>query len=259
MESDPAPKKLSIITVVFNGADTIVPTIQSVIHNKPSELEYIVVDGGSTDGTLDIIQENSEFLDTWVSDRDRGLYDAMNKGMALAKGEFIWFINSGDRIADKDVIDKLIPKLNEENDILYGEVMIIDSNNKDMGTRSELTTQHLPDKLNINSLQYGMAVCHQGFIVRKSIAPMYRLDNLCADIEWMIECITKSRNSVKLDFTLARYLAGGISKKKWRQSMIDRYLILQKYYGMHLAIWSHFVILGRSLIHKLKHLGKPSY
>ncbi len=259
MESDPEPKRLSIITVVYNGADTIESTIQSVIQNRNPQLEYIVVDGGSSDGTLEKIQDNAEFIDTWVSDRDRGLYDAMNKGMALAKGEFIWFINSGDQLASNDTVKNLLPDLDETTDIVYGEVMIINENGKELGTRSALTTQHLPQKLDINSLQYGMTVCHQGFIVRKSITQMYRLDNLCADIEWVIECIKRSRKSKKVNYILAKYLAGGISKKKWRQSMIDRYLILQKYYGMQRAIWSHFVITGRSLLHKLKHIGKPSY
>ncbi|HMG14032.1 MAG TPA: glycosyltransferase family 2 protein [Saprospiraceae bacterium] len=259
MEGDPEPKKLSVITVVFNGADTIETTIQSVVNPKHPDVEYIVVDGGSNDGTLEFIQDSGDLVDTWVSDRDKGLYDAMNKGMLLAKGEFIWFINSGDQIYDNQTIEKLIPSLNEETDIVYGEVMIIDNDKQPLGTRSELTVHKLPDVLIWQSMQYGMNVCHQGFIVRKKIAPLYRLDNLCADIEWVIECLKNSRKNVKLDFLFAKYLAGGLSKKKWQQSMIDRFLVLKKYFGLNKTIWSHFVIIFRALWHKLNNIGKQTY
>ncbi len=259
MESDPDPKKLSIITVVFNGADTIETTIQSVVNPKHPQVEYIVVDGGSNDGTLEFIQEYGALVDTWISDRDNGLYDAMNKGMTLAKGEFIWFINSGDQIYNKQVVEKLLAHLNAANDVLYGEVMIVDKNNNPLGTRSDLTVHKLPEVLSWQSMLYGMNVCHQGFIVRKSIAPLYRMDNLCADIEWVIECLKKSKNNLKLDFLMAKYLAGGLSKKKWQQSMIDRFLILKKYFGLNSAIWAHVIIIFRAIWHRLNHIGKQTY
>lgn len=259
MESDPEPKKLSIITVVYNGADTIESTIQSVINPKHPNVEYIVVDGGSNDGTLDTIQEHDDLVDSWISDRDKGLYDAMNKGMTLARGEFIWFINSGDQVADNQLIEKLIPFLNDENDVIYGEVMIIDKDNHALGTRSELTVHKLPDHLSWQSMLYGMNVCHQGLIVRKSISPLYRLDNLCADIEWLIECLKKSRKNLKMDFIMARYLAGGLSKKKWQQSMIDRFLILKKYFGINATLWAHFVIICRAVWHRINNIGKTTY
>ena len=96
MEPGPQPCKLTVITVVFNAAELLEPTIASVRKTDFPQVEYIVIDGGSVDGTLDVIQDNADKIDTWVSDRDKGLYDAMNKGLNMANGQFVWFVNAGD-------------------------------------------------------------------------------------------------------------------------------------------------------------------
>ena len=259
MEPDSEPRKLSIITVVYNGADLLEGTIQSVRKSSHPDIEYLVIDGGSKDGTLDVIQNNSENIDVWVSDRDNGLYDAMNKGLDLAKGEFVWFLNAGDQIASEEILTKILHSLSSENDIIYGEVMIVDENRNALGTRSELSTQKLPANLSWKSYRCGMRVSHQAFIVRRSIAPKYKLDNLSADIEWCIECLKKSKKNLLLSGIFVNYLAGGVSKKKWKKSMKDRYRILNKYFGFIPNLGAHAFIIGRSVFHKIFRIHKITY
>jgi glycosyltransferase involved in cell wall biosynthesis len=146
--------KVSIITVVFNGARFLEATIQSVINQQCKNFEYIIVDGGSTDGTLDIIHKYEKQISKWSSGTDSGLYDAMNKGIDLAIGDYLWFINAGDEIYDIEVLCKLFKDENAEADIFYGETLIIDPNGKEIGMRR----QKIPEMLNWKSLKRGMVV-----------------------------------------------------------------------------------------------------
>lgn len=259
MESDSSTPKLSIITVVYNGVDLLEGTILSVKRHLHPDIEYIIIDGGSKDGTLGVLQTCHEYVDHWISEKDKGVYDAMNKGINMAKGQFIWFLNAGDNIASDEIMFKVLAAITPDVDVLYGEIMIVDDQRKRLGIRSELSTQKLPEKLNWESFKYGMTVSHQGFIARKSIVPKYRLDNLSADVEWCIECLKKSRKNLLVPGIFVNYLAGGMSKKQWKKSMKDRYKVLERHYGFIHNLWAHFVILLRSATHKLFRLRKKTY
>ncbi len=259
MEPDSEPRKLSIITVVYNGADLLEGTIQSIRKPYHQDIEYLVIDGGSQDGTLDVIHNNDDLIDLWVSDRDKGLYDAMNKGLNLATGRFVWFLNAGDQIASDEILKKILNALNDEIDLVYGEIMIVGEHREPLGTRSELSTQKLPTKLSWKSYRYGMRVSHQAFIVRKSIAPQYKLNNLSADIDWCIECLKNSRKNLLVPGIFVTYLAGGVSKKKWNQSIHDRYQILKKHFGVIPNILAHIFIVIRAFLHKIFRINKLTY
>ena len=251
--------KISVITVVYNGVSLLEGTIESVIHQTYQNVEYIIVDGASKDGTIDVIKKYEPQITQWISEPDKGLYDAMNKGLALATGDFVWFMNAGDRIFAKNTLENIIQHYHSECDILYGEVQLVNDERKHLGTRSELTTQKLPKVLHSHSLRRGMVVCHQGFLPRKNIAPKYRLDNLAADIEWVIACLRKSRATVNTGEILAEYLQGGVSKQRHQQSLKDRYQILKEQYGFFPNLWNHFWILMRGLWFKIERLGKEQY
>jgi len=195
----------------------------------------------------------------WVSDRDKGLYDAMNKGLNLATGRFVWFLNAGDQIASDEILKKILNALNDEIDLVYGEIMIVGEHREPLGTRSELSTQKLPIKLSWKSYRYGMRVSHQAFIVRKSIAPQYKLNNLSADIDWCIECLKNSRKNLLVPGIFVTYLAGGVSKKKWNQSIHDRYQILKKHFGVIPNILAHIFIVIRAFLHKIFRINKLTY
>lgn len=115
--------KISVVTVCYNAADTIDKTIQSVVNQTYDNLEYIIIDGGSTDGTIDIIKKYADRIAYWVSEPDKGIYDAMNKGIAAATGDYINFMNAGDRFASKTVINEITKHICKA-DVLFGDVII---------------------------------------------------------------------------------------------------------------------------------------
>lgn len=248
----------SIITVVFNGADLLEGTLKSVKMQTYTNYEYIVIDGGSTDGTLDTIQNNQHHLTTWISEKDKGIYDAMNKAFALAKGDFLLFLNSGDRLFDTEVLANLAKHITPKTAILYGETMLVNEQREHIGTRSALTPQRLPKQLNWQSMRFGMVVCHQAFLVRRELPPpQYIEKNLAADIDWVINCLKKSRETVNTHIIISEYLMGGTSKKRHQQSLWDRYDILKKHFGFFPNVFAHAYIVARAAWFKLFH--KNSY
>ena len=249
---------ISIVTVCFNAANVLEGTIKSVISQTCQDIEYIVIDGASKDDTLNIIEEYSPNISKWITETDKGIYDAMNKGIRLAKGKFIWFLNAGDHAYDDRVVERL-KEASEHADVLYGEVMIVDESRKHLGTRSEITVHKLPDHLSKKDMVRGMIVCHQGFIPRTELVPNFINNNLSADIDWVINILDKAKNVSKVDFLIASYLAGGVSKKKWQQSLKDRFSILKNHFGLINALYNHVIIVGRAVIHKKNRRGKESY
>ena len=250
---------ISIITIVYNAVDLLEGTIQSVIQQTYPNIEYIVVDGGSNDGTLQIIETFKNKINQWVSEPDKGLYDAMNNGLKMATGDFVWFMNAGDKINRVDTVEKMMLSYTPNTDVLYGEVMMVDEKGRNLGTRSEVTTHRLPKKLTWKSMAYGMVVCHQAILIRRNICPMYEMDNLTADIDWVIQALQHSRENTHSNLILAQYLTGGISKKRHQQSLKDRYQVLKKHFGVIPNFFNHIIIVGRAIIFRLARIGKDHY
>ena len=162
------PKKISIITVVYNGEKHIGLTIESVLKQSYSAIEYIIVDGKSTDGTLKVIKE-FQGIHKLISEPDEGLYDAMNKGLKAATGDYIWFLNSGDQVYDTDTVQKMVEGMEGLPDIIYGGTMIIDDAQNEVGDRR----LRPPAQLTWKSFRQGMVVCHQSIVVKRELAPEY--------------------------------------------------------------------------------------
>lgn len=249
---------LSIVTVCYNAAAVLEGTIQSVINQTCDDYEYIVIDGASKDDTLNIIEEFSEHITKWITEPDKGIYDAMNKGLELASGRYVWFLNAGDHAYDERVVEKL-KAISGDCDVLYGEVMIVDEKRMQLGTRSEITVHKLPEDLTRQDMKRGMIVCHQGLIPKLEITPHFILHNLSADIDWAIRILDKANVTHKTDFIISEYLAGGVSKKKWKQSLKDRFAILKSHFGMANAIYNHIIIVARAIAHNFKRRGKNKY
>lgn len=151
--------KLSIITVVYNACENLKLTIDSICGQRSQEFEYIVVDGGSTDGTVELIK-NCKRIDKYISEADRGIYDAMNKGISLAEGEIILFLNAGDKFYDENITLKVLKQLeNNSFDIAYGDVVLND--------KKKLLKKQ-PEKLEDNYLLTNN-ICHQSMFFNKRI------------------------------------------------------------------------------------------
>lgn len=254
------PKPLTIITVVYNGASLLEGTLQSVVAQVDQNFNYLVVDGASSDGTLDVIKRHEAHIDHWSSEPDGGLYDAMNKALGLVTSGAVWFLNAGDHLADHQTTQRVLNALiNEKAEVIYGEVILVNDERKRLGTRSELTTQKLPKVLSHNSFRYGMTVCHQGFIADRTLTENYLTENLAADIDWVLNILRKQPKTVRIDEPLAEYLVGGVSKQRHQQSLKDRFRVLSKHYGAFSTFLAHGLILVRGGLHTIFRKGKERY
>jgi glycosyltransferase involved in cell wall biosynthesis len=241
---------LTIVTITFNAERFLERTLKSIenalsqIHDR-SLLEYLIIDGKSTDNTLNIAKPYSHFISRIISEPDRGLYDAMNKGLALATGKYVWFLNAGDEIYNRDVLALLLPLLAKNPDVCYSDAMFVKDDGTEVGLRSRFTPHKLPENLKWQDFSLGMKVCHQAFIVKKEIAPVYDDSNLSADIDWEISCLKNARTVTYLPFILCRYLLGGISVKNHRRSLMDRFKVLHKHFGLLTTLLNHVIIFWR--------------
>jgi glycosyltransferase involved in cell wall biosynthesis len=244
-EMNNTPPFLTIITVVYNNLPGLKYTFQSICQQTCKDFEWLVIDGGSTDGTKEWLAQLSFPLFTFISEKDRGLYDAMNKGLKMASGQFVWFMNSGDGIYSANTVEHL--KLHGTHaDVLYGETMLIDDQGNQVGTRSEKTTRVLPATLTARSMIMGMVVCHQSFIPKRSITAPYQLKyRFSADIDWVISCLEKSKNTNNCNSILANYLIGGLSTQNQKTGWKERWSIYVEHYGLIYTTFAHFYIVIR--------------
>lgn len=242
---------VSIITVVYNGEAFLEKTMQSVLSQTYDNIEYIVVDGNSTDGTLAIIQQYEDQVDYWRSEPDTGLYDAMNKGIRLATGDYLWFMNAGDEIESTTILEQMMSQTNYA-DVIYGEANLIDPQGKILGTRTELTTRKLPVQLSWVDMGKGMVVCHQAMLVKRDMAPAYDLEYYCsADIDWTTKVLKRAATVLNMNKVVCRYMTEGISERKRKKCWQERFKITLKHFGFFGAVYYSFYILLRAIRYKL--------
>lgn len=244
--------KLSVITVVFNNVQDVERTLRSVIGQTYPNLEYIVIDGGSTDGTQEVLFAYREQIDVLISEPDNGIYDAMNKGLQHASGDFVLFMNSGDEIYDAQTVARVFAS-SPDADIYYGETELYDDSWQPLGLRRHRTPEHFDWK----SFRYGMNISHQAIYVRRSIAPFYDLQyRLSADVDWVIKSAKNAKKITNTHLLVAKYLVGGLSKKRHRQSLRERFHIFRRHYGLLPTLFNHLLIAIRYFLYRMRY-GKP--
>ena len=240
--------KFSIITVTYNAASVIMPTLESVIAQGYTDYEYILVDGGSKDDTVAIAKTSGIQFAHVISERDKGIYDAMNKGISLATGDYLCFLNAGDAFYAPDTLQTIADAIADENelpDVLYGETAEVDDSRKFVRMRR----LQAPEKLDWRSFRNGMLVCHQAFYARREIAPMYDLKyRLSADVDWCIKVMKRAKKMVNVNATVVNYLQNGISLQCHRQSLIERFKIMSKHYGLLPTIGRHIWFVIRAIV-----------
>jgi len=194
--------QITVVTVVFNGAQFLEETIQSVINQTYPNVQYIIIDGGSTDGTLEIIRKYESAIDYWVSEKDDGIYDAMNKGILMASGQWINFMNAGDRFYHVDTIRKAFCGNISSVDILYGDVQV------DYCRFSRIQKSGRPMRL-----WMGMQFSHQSAFVNLSRRPFqfnYK-NKIAADLEFFYGAYRAGAKFDKVDDIISIVSAGGLS------------------------------------------------
>lgn len=222
----------SIITITYNAERWLERTILNVLSQSYPNIEYIVIDGASTDKTVDIIKQYESGFAYWSSEPDKGIYDAMNKGLQKATGDYVWFINAGDTLSTSDTVQQVVSLIGKKKvlpDIIYGETMIVDENGQSLGNRR----LKAPAKLTWKSFRMGMLVCHQSFITKRAIAPLYNLAyRYSADFDWCIRCMQQTKRIYNTRITLSNFLSGGVSTTQHKASLKERYNIMCQYYGV---------------------------
>lgn len=233
----------SIITITYNAERWLERTMRSVLAQTCKEYEYIIVDGASKDGTVDIIKRlEPEFEGrlSWKSEPDKGLYDAMNKGIARAKGDFLWFVNAGDEIYAPDTLAHIVAAATDDTDIVYGKACIVNAEGVKVSEHHKVTPPDLQRKHLLN----GLVVCHQAILVRRSIADKYNTDyRICADYEWVLKAVTASRKNMYLDEYVCKFLTEGVSQKQRKRAWKERFRIMRDHYGLCATLWAHFLIV----------------
>jgi glycosyltransferase involved in cell wall biosynthesis len=242
---------ISIITVTYNAEKVLEPTIQSIISQTYPNIEYIIIDGNSKDHTLELVKKYDDKIAFWQSEKDRGIYDGMNKGLQAATGDYVWFMNAGDLIEAPDTVAQML-RTSSYEDVLYGETNLIDEAGKVLGTRSQLTTRKLPAQLTWQSLGMGMVVSHQSILIKKTVAPLYNLQYKCsADIDWTIRSLQKSQTVKNTGIVLSRFLTGGFSSLQQKSCLHERFQISISHFGIIKTLLFNVLILFRAVWFKI--------
>jgi|ERR1035437_5401339 glycosyltransferase involved in cell wall biosynthesis len=214
--------KLSIITVNLNNKNGLADTISSVISQTVSFFEFIIIDGASTDGSLELINENQERISFWLSEPDYGIYHAMNKGIRAAKGEYLLFLNSGDFLVNRDVLNNVF-NVEMSEDIVYGQSHISKDN------KVIYNTPH-PDKLTLEFF-YTRTISHQAAFIKRSLFGQFGF--YCEDLKiyadldfWIRSIILNNCSTKKIDILISDFNLDGISGKSFNEELMKSELKL---------------------------------
>lgn len=241
---------ISVITITFNAAGVVRPTIESLCAQTFRNFEHIVIDGDSSDNTLDIVRALSPQTRI-LSEPDRGIYDAMNKGLRMARGKYLLFLNAGDSLHSPETLSLYAEAADKNPDIIYADTVIVGSSRRILGPR------HLsaPARLTLSSFSGGMLVCHQAFMMRRSLAPEYDTRyRFSADYDWTVRCIAASSpdRCINLETVAIDYLADGTTDRNHLRSLRERLKIMCRHYGTFPTLLRHLSFAARAIKRKMK-------
>lgn len=212
--------KISIITVVFNDKIGLENTILSVTNQTYDNVEYIIIDGGSTDGTIDIIKKYENKIDYWVSEKDDGIYDAMNKGIDVASGKWINFMNAGDSFYNNNILENIFSDNDFSNiNVIYGNHNVIYPHKTRIAKAG-----------NIEEIWKGSQFCHQSSFVSTNVhkSNKFNLSNrIGADFEFFYTLYKKNMSFKYINIIVANYSAGGLSDIKRVDSIVGRWNVIE--------------------------------
>ena len=226
MDSQRVNYFFSIITITYNCEAFIEKTIQSVLEQNFKDFEYIIIDGNSSDATLKIINKYRELVDIIVSEPDQGIYDAMNKGLNLAKGKFVNFLNAGDTFVSNDILGLVEKNITIDIKIISGDFNLCLTNNlmKPIKTR----------KLILKNLKKDFYACHQSIFIHQSIANNYdKSFKIKADYKWVLSALEQINNEqvYKMNIALVNYEANGYSAVNYIQNLFELIKLHYQFFG----------------------------
>src|SRR5579859_1533553 len=213
--------KISLITVSYNSASTIRDTIASVRSQDYKDIEYIVVDGNSTDGTVDIIKAHAAEIGQWISEPDKGIYDAMNKAIRMARGEVVGILNSDDFYSANDIVSQVAATFSDAQvDAVFGDLVFVDPNNLKKVVRKYSSAKWYPEKF-----ARGFMPAHPTFFVRRKYyhqIGMFKTDyKIAADYELLIRFLYVHKLKYRyLPLNMVTMRRGGVSSSGIRSNII---------------------------------------
>lgn len=257
--------KFTIVTCTYNAASVLQRTLDSVLAQNYGDVEHLILDGLSKDETVRMAMDYKERSDKTgnghdvivISEKDGGLYDAMNKGMRHATGNYMVFLNAGDVLPSADTLDNIAAAVGEGETlpgVLYGDTDIVDTDGHFLRHRR----LRPPKKLSWKSFKWGMLVCHQAFYVRTDIAKTTPYNNkeyrYSADVDWCIRvmkaCAEKKLPLRNVNEVLVNYLDGGMTVKNHRASLKERFRVMSYHYGLLQTLALHLWFVVRSVVKK---------
>ena len=246
--------KISIITVTYNAASVLKRTLDSVKAQSWQQIEHLIIDGASKDETISMAEAykaQCPYEVVILSEPDKGLYDAMNKGLQLATGDYLVFLNAGDTLHAADTLETIVHSAQPLPGVLYGDTAITD----EQGNFLHLRRLRPPKKLTWKSFRQGMLVCHQAFYALTDIAknlpydPRYRYS---ADVDWCIRVMKEAQKRqlplVNTQAILADYQEEGQTTIHHRDSLKERFDVMRRHYGLFTTVIMHVWFVFRQLI-----------
>lgn len=247
--------KVTVVTAVLNDAGHIEQTILSVISQTDIEIEYIIVDGGSKDGTLELIGKYKDKISLLISEPDRGVYDAMNKGIKYSTGDFVYFLNSGDVLLNPSILSKIkLEELKERNAIIYGNVVVAYGNIEALEKPRPFFNSKMKFK--------GIGICHQSMFFPGELIRNEKYDlsyKIAADYDLVYRLWRKGTEFLYRDITIAKYDWGkGISSNPYKLLDVYRENARVCHQQLNPLYWAKMILEYIRLQKKLANL-KNSY
>lgn len=260
--------KFTIVTITYNAAPVFMRTADSVLAQTYRNVEHIIVDGASNDGTADLASDYKRRSDEAVnghevrvvSEPDKGLYDAMNKGLRLATGDYVCFLNAGDFFPDASILHLIYDNARlggYENDksrlpaVLYGDTDLVDGDGRFVARRRLAP----PERLTWRSFRSGMLVCHQAFYARVDIARRTPYDlryRFSADVDWCIRVMKEAARMrlplANVHATVACYQREGQTTENHRASLRERFDVMRRHYGLVVTLAMHAWFVVRAVL-----------
>lgn len=258
---------ITYVTITYNAAAVLQRTLDSVLQQDYPEITHLIIDGASTDGTLEMVNdyiERSNEADNGhrvqvTSEPDKGIYDAMNKGLRSLDGDYVCFLNAGDFLPAPDTVSKINAQCTMHHSqlpaVLYGDTDIVDGEGRFLHHRRLAP----PEKLTWKSFRQGMLVCHQAFYARTDFAiatPYNQKYRYSADVDWCIRIMKAAKKEnvplLNLHMVVANYTQEGQTTIHHRESLLERYKVMESHYGRLQTFFMHCWFVVRAVV-------KPKY
>ena len=234
--------KITIITICYNAEKFIEKTLQCVLNQTFTDYEYLIQDGNSKDNTLAIVEKFRNDKFRIFSESDKGIYDALNKAVANASGDYVCFLHAGDTFYENGTLEKIFQVIDNQ-DFIYGDTIMLNENTGI--TRPWYKQKPLESDFSYRSFRNGMVVCHQSMIVKRTLSAKYVVGKwkIANDLDWTIRTLKQCKTYKDVGFPIAYFLEGGVSDQRRKNALKERFEIMTKHFGLLPTLIQHVKIL----------------